>query len=125
MDLMIIYNDIMMKNRIFLNMKYSEIIRKSSGLFILRNWYGSYQNKICTDIELSTDIEISKKMLREILQRYRLEDISENNRKILENSINDQLSVEKIDVLITNKVINQSMINQPNYPPISQSRFSK
>lgn len=106
-------------------MKYSEIIRKSTGLFVLRNWCGTGKNCFFTDIELNTDIEISKKMLREILERYRHDDISEKDRKILENSINDDTIIEKIDVMITNKVINQSMIDQPNYPPISQSRFSK
>jgi hypothetical protein len=103
-------------------MKNSEIIRKESGLFVLRHYYG-YPQRMISDIELSSDIEKSKQMLGDWLSRVSDADIPEGLRQSLIDSIGENTPIEKTGggIAADSSDRRRMMIDSPNYPIISSS----
>jgi hypothetical protein len=102
-------------------MKNCEIIRKESGLFTLRHYYG-FPQRMISDIELSTDIEKSKQMLGDWLARVSLDAIPEARRQQLLDSISDNSPIEKQGGLVADTSDRRRMmIDSPNYPIISSN----
>ncbi len=103
-------------------MKNCEIIRKESGLFTLRHYYG-YPQRMISDIELSIDPEKSKQMLGDWLGRVTLDDIPEARRQQLIDSISDSAPIERAGggIAADNSDRRRMMIDSPNYPIISSN----
>jgi hypothetical protein len=104
-------------------MKNSEVIRKESGLFVLRHYYG-YPQRMISDVELSSDIEKSKQMLGDWLSRVSLDDIPEVLRQQLLDSISDNsVPIERASGGLTtdNSDRRRMMLDSPNYPVVSSS----
>jgi hypothetical protein len=102
-------------------MKNSEIIRKESGLFVLRHYYG-FPQRMISDVELAVDVEKSKQMLGEWLSRVTLDAIPEGLRQSLIDSI-DSAPIEKTGggLMTDNSDRRRMMIDSPNYPVLSSS----
>ncbi len=103
-------------------MKNSEIIRKESGLFVLRHYYG-YPQRMISDIELSVDVEKSKQMLGDWLSRISLDDLPEGKRQSLIDSINDSAPIQKASGGLVADAADRRrmMIDSPNYPVLSSN----
>jgi hypothetical protein len=102
-------------------MKNSEIIRKESGLFVLRHYYG-FPQRMISDVELSVDPAKSKQMLGEWLSRVTLDAIPEARRQELIDSIGEKSPIEKQGGLLTdNTDRRRMMLDSPNYPVVSSS----
>ena len=104
-------------------MKNCEIIRKESGLFTLRHYYG-YPQRMISDIELSIDPEKSKQMLGDWLARVSDADIPEARRQQLLDSISDiSVPIERAGggIAADNSDRRRMIIDSPNYPIISSS----
>jgi hypothetical protein len=104
-------------------MKISKIIRKESGLFVLRHYYG-FPQRMISDIELSSDIEKSKQMLGEWLARVSDADIPEARRQQLLDSISDNSApIEKTGggLVADNSDRRRMMLGSPNYPVLSSN----
>jgi hypothetical protein len=103
-------------------MKSCEIIRKDSGLFTLRHYYG-FPQRMISDVDLSTDIPTAKQMLGEWLSRISLDDIPSGLRQSLIDSISDNSPpIEKQGGLTTDSTDRRRMmIASPNYPIISST----
>ena len=103
-------------------MKNSEVIRKESGLFVLRHYYG-FPQRMISDIELSSDIEKSKQMLGDWLGRISLDDIPEARRQELIDSISDNSPIQKTGggLVADASDRRRMMIDSPNYPIISST----
>ena len=103
-------------------MKNSEIIRKESGLFTLRHYYG-YPQRMISDVELSVDVEKSKQMVTDWLARVSLDDIPEARRQQLIDSIGENTPIERAGGGLTtdNSDRRRMMLDSPNYPIISSS----
>jgi hypothetical protein len=102
-------------------MKNSEIIRKESGLFTLRHYYG-FPQRMISDVDLSTDIEKSKQMLGEWLSRVSLDALDAGLRQSLIDSIGENTPIEKQGGLTTDNSDRRRMhLDSPNYPIISSN----
>lgn len=102
-------------------MKSCEIIRKESGLYVLRHYYG-FPQRMISDIELSSDIEKSKQMLGEWLCRVSLTAIPEARWQELIDSIGENTPIEKQGGIVAdNSDRRRMMLDSPNYPIISSS----
>jgi hypothetical protein len=103
-------------------MKNCEIIRKESGLFTLRHYYG-YPQRMISDIELSIDPEKSKQMLGDWLARVSDADIPEVLRQQLIDSIGENTPIERAGggIAADNSDRRRMIIDSPNYPIISSS----
>lgn len=102
-------------------MKNCEIIRKESGLYVLRHYYG-FPQRMISDIELSSDIEKSKQMLGEWLCRVSLDDLREVKRQQLLDSISDSAPIEKTGGLVADSSDRRRMmLGSPNYPVLSSN----
>lgn len=102
-------------------MKSCEIIRKESGLFVLRHYYG-FPQRMISDVELSSDIPTAKQMLGDWLARTTLDDIPEVLRQSLIDSIGVFSPIEKTGGLVAdNSDRRRMMIDSPNYPIISST----
>ena len=103
-------------------MKISKIIRKESGLFVLRHYYG-FPQRMISDIELSSDIEKSKQMLGDWLSRVSDADIPEGLRQSLIDSIGENTPIEKTGggLVADNSDRRRMMLGSPNYPVLSSN----
>jgi hypothetical protein len=102
-------------------MKNSEIIRKESGLFVLRHYYG-FPQRMISDVELSIDVDTAKQMVTDWLARVSLDAIPEARRQSLIDSIGEKSPIEKQGGLTTDSTDRRRMmINSPNYPIISST----
>ena len=103
-------------------MKSCEIIRKESGLFVLRHYYG-FPQRMISDVELSVDPAKSKQMLGEWLDRVTLDAIPEVLRQQLFDSISDSAPIERASggLMTDNSDRRRMMIDSPNYPIISST----
>lgn len=103
-------------------MKNCEIIRKESGLFTLRHYYG-FPQRMISDVELSSDILTAKAMLLDRLSRVSDADIPEARRQSLIDSISDNSApIEKQGGLVADSSDRRRMmLGSPNYPIISST----
>jgi hypothetical protein len=103
-------------------MKNCEIIRKESGLFVLRHYYG-FPQRMISDIELSSDIPTAKAMLLDRLSRVSFEDIPEARRQSLIDSISDNSPIEKASggLVADASDRRRMMLDSPNYPVLSSN----
>ena len=104
-------------------MKNSEIIRKESGLFVLRHYYG-FPQRMISDVELSIDVDTAKQMLGDWLSRVSLDAIPEVLRQQLIDSISDNSApIQKASGGLTsdNTDRRRMMIDSPNYPVLSSN----
>jgi hypothetical protein len=103
-------------------MKNCEIIRKESGLFTLRHYYG-FPQRMISDVELSSDILTAKQMLGDWLSRVSLDDLPEVNRQQLIDSIGENTPIERAGggIAADSSDRRRMMIDSPNYPIISST----
>jgi hypothetical protein len=103
-------------------MKNCEIIRKESGLFVLRHYYG-FPQRMISDIELAVDIATAKAMLLDRLSRVSFDAIPEVLRQELIDSISDSAPIEKTGGGLTtdNSDRRRMMLGSPNYPVLSSN----
>jgi hypothetical protein len=103
-------------------MKNSEIIRKESGLFVLRHYYG-YPQRMISDVELSSDILTAKQMLGDWLSRVSDADIPEVLRQQLIDAISDSAPIQKASggLVADASDRRRMMLDSPNYPIISST----
>ncbi|MEY3255656.1 MAG: hypothetical protein RLZZ29_787 [Cyanobacteriota bacterium] len=103
-------------------MKNCEIIRKESGLFVLRHYYG-FPQRMISDIELAVDIATAKQMLGDWLDRVSLDAIPEARRQELIDSISDNSPIQKASggLVADSSDRRRMMLDSPNYPIISSS----
>jgi hypothetical protein len=103
-------------------MKNCEIIRKESGLFVLRHYYG-FPQRMISDIELSIDVEQAKQMATDWMIRISLDDIPEARRQELIDSIGENTPIQKASggLVADNTDRRRMHLDSPNYPVVSSS----
>lgn len=104
-------------------MKNSEIIRKESGLYVLRHYYG-FPQRMISDVELAVDIATAKQMLGDWLARVSDADIPEGLRQQLLDSISDNsapIEKQQQGLVADNSDRRRMHLDSPNYPVVSSS----
>lgn len=103
-------------------MRSYKIKRRESGRFYLFSLYGTGRCLHEQEWDLALDVSESKAMLENLFEKFRLEELPEEDREPLINSIDDLIPIQKNSNLITNGNPQTGRIQLPgenSYPRIT------
>ena len=103
-------------------MRIYKIKRRESGRFYLFSLFGTGLNFQQQEWDLAVSVEESQAMLQEIFERTRPEELPEDDRQPLIDSVSELIPIQKNSSLITNGSPQTGRIQLPgenNYPTIT------
>jgi hypothetical protein len=104
-------------------MRKYQIKRRESGRFYLFSLFGTGRNFQQQEWDLAHDTNESKVMLQEMFKRIRHEELPEDDRQPLIDSVSEQIPIpKKGNLLLTNNNPQSGRIQLPsenNYPPFT------
>lgn len=102
-------------------MRSYKIKRRESGRFYLFSLFGTGRNFQIQEWDLAVSVSESKVMLEDLFKKFRLEELPEEDREPLLNSVSEAIPIQKSS-LITNSNPQSGRIQLPsenNYPPFT------